>query len=70
MRIEVPDRYKERLYSVISLERDASGENNGMCGLDAQISRPEFSSLDSWSMNDELISVYVESCSGLQSSHI
>ena len=70
MRIDVPDRHKERLYAVIGLERDASSENNGMCGLDSQISRPEFSSFDCWGMNDKLISVKVECCSGLQSSHI
>lgn len=61
MRIDISHRHDEWLNAVISLKRDAASEYNCVCGLDSEVSWPEFCGLNAWSVNHKLISLKIES---------
>ena len=70
MCLKVTYRYDVWLHTIVSLISDASGKDDGVCGLDSQIARPELGSSDRWSMNHELISLHIQSGRSLQPRNI
>ncbi len=57
MCLKTSDRDDERLNSIVCLQSNTAGKDDGMCGLNAKISWPEFCSLKGWAMNDKFISI-------------
>ena len=66
----VTHRHYERLHAVIVLQSDASCKNDGVRGLDTQITWPELGSFDRWGVNHELVSIGIKSGSCLNTGHI
>ena len=66
----VTHRYDERLHAVIVLQGDASCENDGVSGLDTQITWPELGSFDRWGVDHKLVRICVKSGRCLDAGHI
>ena len=63
--VHVSDRHNKWLNTVIGLECDASGEDDTVSRLNAEITWPEFCGLHVWRMDNKLIRVQVESSGSL-----
>lgn len=70
MRVEISHLNDEGLDTIVSLEGDTPGEKHGMGRLYAKVTGPELCSLNRWGMNHELISVDIQSSSGLEASDV
>ena len=66
----VSHRHDERLHAVIVLQGDASCKNDGVRGLDTQITWPELGSFDRWGVDHKLVRIGVKSGRCLDAGHI
>ena len=70
MGVHVPDLDDEWLDTIVILLCNAPGEDNSVCGVEAEGAWPEFTRLKSWGVDHELIGLLVERGSGLQTRHV
>lgn len=68
--VDVTVRHNEALNTIVVTINDESGKNCSMSGKTTKISRPKLRGSDSRGINDELVSLFVESCSCLESSNV
>lgn len=64
------DSDNEWLNSMIDSKGNQSGIKDAMSSLNTKLSRPELSRLNGWSVDDELIGLWIESCGSLEAGNI
>ena len=70
MSLKVSDRDNEWLNTVVSFESNAACEDHSMCGLDTQVTWPEFRGLEVRRMQHEFVSARIKLRCRLEASDV